>query len=105
MLDGAERRSRCRACAAYAVSVDWAYLLVAIAVLLVLWLLLSRRRPVAQRQAQSLEHLERRVLSQTLGNRGAMERAVLVKSRQHPRASRAQLLEMVSEDYARDHSR
>lgn len=48
---------------------------------------------------------EQRLMSMTLGNRGAIERGVTAKRRQHPRASRAELLEMVYEDYLRDRSR
>lgn len=50
-------------------------------------------------------HWERKILSQTLGNRGAMERAVTAKRRKYPRASRAELLEMIHEEYVRDRNR
>lgn len=50
-------------------------------------------------------HWEERVLLQTRGNRGALERAVTAKRRQYPRASRAELLKTVHDEYVRDRNR
>lgn len=80
----------------------WEILVIVLALLLVGWLFWTRRPGASSRGAEKWERL---VLSQTLGNRGAMERAVTSKRKKFPEASRAQLLEMVHEDYARDRSR
>ncbi|MFC4638538.1 hypothetical protein [Deinococcus hohokamensis] len=49
--------------------------------------------------------LEQKILRLTRNNRGAMERAATAKRQKHPVASRAQLLQMVHDDYVRDYSR
>lgn len=88
-------------------------LLVVLALGLVVFLLLSRPEgkstsPKVQQRALGNGQekvLEQKLLSMTLGNRGAIERGVTAKRRQHPRASRAELLEMVYDDYVKDRSR
>ena len=59
--------------------------------------------PPTNRNAE--RYWEQKVLDQTRGNRGAMERAVTARRRKHPRASRAALLEMVHDEYVRDRNR
>lgn len=49
--------------------------------------------------------LLRQLLGMTLGNRGAIERAVAARQRQFPHATRAELLRMVLDEYRRDHAR
>lgn len=49
--------------------------------------------------------LTRRLMTVTRGNRGATKRAVTAKRRQFPRATRAELLEMVDDESRRDHAR
>lgn len=86
-------------------------LLVMLALGLVVFLLLSRPKSTSPKvQQRALGNgqekvLEQKLLSMTLGNRGAIERGVTAKRRQHPRASRAELLEMVYDDYVKDRSR
>ena len=41
-------------------------------------------------------------MAMTLGSAGAIERGVTAKRRRFPRASRAELLKMVHDDYLRD---
>jgi len=47
----------------------------------------------------------RKLMTLTLGNWGAIERGVTAKRRRFPRATRAELLEMVHDEYLRDRSR
>ncbi|MPY67101.1 hypothetical protein F8S09_10420 [Deinococcus sp. SDU3-2] len=78
-------------------------------------LLLTRRsgpghsggfRPPARRMMKTDEEVWlRRLLTLTRGNRGAIERAVTAKRRKFPRATRAELLEMIHDEYRRDHAR
>lgn len=66
----------------------------------------STFRPPARRVMKPEEEVWfRRLMSLTLGNRGAIERGVTAKRRKFPRASRAELLEMVHDEYLRDRSR
>ncbi|WP_104991779.1 hypothetical protein [Deinococcus sp. NW-56] len=70
-------------------------------------LLLTRRDggfPAARSQGAE-DALLRQLLSMTLGNRAAIERAVAARQRQFPRATRAELLRMVLDEYRRDHAR
>ncbi|WP_425430317.1 hypothetical protein [Deinococcus planocerae] len=81
-------------------------IVVALALLAVLLATRPRRVPKSSPAGKNAElHWERKILSQTLGNRGAMERAVTAKRRNYPRASRADLLEMVHDEYVRDRNR
>ncbi|MEW6420134.1 MAG: hypothetical protein AB1511_00200 [Deinococcota bacterium] len=47
---------------------------------------------------------EEKILRQTRGNRGALERALTARRRKYPHASRAELLEMIHDEYVRDRS-
>ncbi|MDL2343305.1 hypothetical protein QOL99_03975 [Deinococcus sp. MIMF12] len=78
-------------------------------------LLLTRRggpgrpggfRPPPRRTMKTDEEVWlRRLMTLTRGNRGAVERAVTAKRRTFPRATRAELLEMIHDEYRRDHAR
>lgn len=70
-------------------------------------LLLTRRGGAwsAPRRRGAEDTLLRQLLSMTLGNRAAIERAVAARQRQFPHASRAELLRMVLDEYRRDHAR
>lgn len=70
-------------------------------------LLLTRRGGTfsAARGRGAEDALLRQLLGMTLGNRAAIERAVIARQRQFPRASRTELLRMVLEEYRRDHAR
>lgn len=46
----------------------------------------------------------RKLMNITRGNRGAIERGVTAKRRKFPRATRAELLEMVYDEYVRERS-
>ncbi|WP_216325484.1 hypothetical protein [Deinococcus aestuarii] len=86
-----------------------ALLLIVLALALLAGLLATRPRggaPRASSTGRTAELFwEEKVLRQTRGNRGAMERAVTAKRRNHPRASRAALLEMDHDEYVRDRNR
>ncbi|MBZ9714192.1 hypothetical protein [Deinococcus multiflagellatus] len=89
---------------------DAALLLVLLAGLVFALLLATRnlRHPERRGQGQSRRAeavWERKLLSMTLGNRGAIERGLTAKRRQHPGASRAELLRRLHDDYVRDRSR
>ncbi len=77
-----------------------------LALLLLAVLLATRpgavKGPPAGRNAE--RYWEERILRQTRGNRGALERAVTARRRKYPHASRAELLQMVHEEYVRDRS-
>ncbi len=85
-----------------------AVLLIVLALALLAVLLKTRpgdaaKAPPASKNAE--RYWEQKVLSQTLGNRGAMERAVTARRRKYPHASRAELLEMIHDEYLRDRNR
>lgn len=87
---------------------DAAWLLVLLAGLVFALLLATRgvRHPRRRGQSRHAEAVwERKLLSMTLGNRGAIERGLTAKRRQHPGASRAELLRRLHDDYVRDRSR
>lgn len=66
----------------------------------------STFRPPARRMMKTEEEVWlRKLMTVTLGNRGAIERGVTAKRRKFPRATRAELLEMVHDEYLRDRSR
>ncbi|KEF34052.1 hypothetical protein RDMS_09330 [Deinococcus sp. RL] len=65
-----------------------------------------RFRPPPRRMVKTGEDVWlRRLMTVTRGDRGAIERAVTAKRRKFPRAPRAELLEMVYDEYRRDHAR
>ena len=70
----------------------------------------STVRPTAQNEAvrrisdPTEELWLRKLLEITRGNKGAVERGVMATRRRHPRASRAEAMEMLYHDYLRDRS-
>lgn len=75
-------------------------LLLLLAALLVAGALWWRRSPwPASRREQVWQ---RRLLLLTRGDAGAIERGVTARRRKFPRATRAELLEMLHDDYLRD---
>ena len=95
---------------------DLAAGVIALALLWLVVLLLTRprTRPPAPRSAPRFQPPPRRMektdedlwtrklMGMTLGHAGAIERGVTAKRRKFPRATRAELLEMVHSDYLRD---
>lgn len=66
----------------------------------------SSFRPPPRRMMKTEEEVWLgKLMTLTLGNRGAIERGVTAKRRKFPRATRAELLEMVHDEYLRDRSR
>ncbi|GGK98719.1 hypothetical protein [Deinococcus radiotolerans] len=63
------------------------------------------RRPDQGEGRRAERALEEELLRLTRGNRGAIERGVTAQRRQHPQASRAELLRRVRDEYVRDRSR
>lgn len=61
----------------------------------------QERRPI-QMESGSGVAWERKVLAQLRGDRVAMERLIAYQARRNPRASRAELLQQVYDDYVRD---
>ncbi|GBF05154.1 hypothetical protein DAERI_030320 [Deinococcus aerius] len=81
-----------------------AALLIVLALALLALLLATRpgtsKGPPAGRSAE--RYWEEKILRQTRGNRGALERALTARRRRYPHASRAELLEMIHDEYVRD---
>lgn len=81
-----------------------AVLLIVLALALLALLVATRpgtsKGPPGSRNAE--RYWEEKILRQTRGNRGALERALTARRRKYPQASRAELLEMVHDEYVRD---